>query len=40
MPLYIAYCPDYPDALERRKSVREQHLADATKDKETGASGE
>lgn len=40
MPLYIAYCPDYADSLERRKSVREAHLADAGKDKETGASGE
>lgn len=40
MPLYICYCPDYPGNLETRLSVRDAHLADAVKDKETGASGE
>lgn len=40
MPLYIAYCPDYPDNLQTRLSVRDAHLAAATEDKKTGASGE
>lgn len=40
MPLYLAYCPDYPDNLQTRLSVREAHLEAAGKDKETGASGE
>jgi uncharacterized protein YciI len=24
---FMVYAPDYPDALERRKQVREQHLS-------------
>lgn len=40
MPLYLCYCPDYPDNLDARLKVREAHLAEATKDKEAGASGE
>ncbi|TXT13592.1 hypothetical protein VHUM_00959 [Vanrija humicola] len=38
MPLYLCYCPDYPDNVEARLKVREAHLAEATKDKESGAS--
>jgi hypothetical protein len=40
MPLYVAFCPDYPNSLEKRLSVREEHLKRAGKDKETGKSGE
>jgi hypothetical protein len=40
MPLYICYCPDYPDNLQTRLGVREAHLAAAAEDKKTGASGE
>ncbi|WOO80935.1 Aspercryptin biosynthesis cluster protein B [Vanrija pseudolonga] len=38
MPLYLCYCPDYPDNVDARLKVREAHLAEATKDKESGAS--
>lgn len=40
MPLYVCYCPDYPNNLETRKKAREAHLAAATEDKKTGQSGE
>lgn len=40
MPLYIAYCPDYPDNLAVRNENRPAHLAEAAKDKEVGNSGE
>lgn len=40
MPLYVCYCPDYPDNLQTRLKAREAHLAAATEDKKTGASGE
>ncbi|CAK9783419.1 unnamed protein product [Cutaneotrichosporon oleaginosum] len=39
MPLYICYCPDYPDNLQTRLGVRDAHLAAAAEDKKTGASG-
>ncbi|EJT47642.1 hypothetical protein A1Q2_04221 [Trichosporon asahii var. asahii CBS 8904] len=38
MPLYVCYCPDYPDNLQTRLKAREAHLAAATEDKKTGAS--
>ncbi|KLT46017.1 hypothetical protein CC85DRAFT_282157 [Cutaneotrichosporon oleaginosum] len=38
MPLYICYCPDYPDNLQTRLGVRDAHLAAAAEDKKTGAS--
>lgn len=36
MPRYLCFCPDYPDALERRFAVRERHLAEAKKDLDSG----
>lgn len=39
MPLYCAFMPDQPGALEQRLSVREEHLAEAAKDKAMGKSG-
>lgn len=40
MPLYLCYCPDYPNNLETRLKARQAHLAAATEDKKTGKSGE
>jgi hypothetical protein len=40
MPLYICYCPDYPNNLETRLANRPGHLEEAAKDKVTGNSGE
>jgi len=40
MPLYLCYCPDYPDNLETRLKNRPAHLEEAAKDKVTGNSGE
>lgn len=40
MPLYVCYCPDYPDNLQTRLKAREAHLAAANEDKKTGSSGE
>ncbi|ORX41041.1 hypothetical protein BD324DRAFT_647938 [Kockovaella imperatae] len=36
MPRFLCYCPDYPDALELRLSVRARHLEDSDRDKEAG----
>lgn len=38
MPIYICHCPDYPNALEKRLSVRDEHLKRAGQDKEDGVS--
>ncbi|KAJ9107740.1 hypothetical protein QFC21_001201 [Naganishia friedmannii] len=38
MPIYVCHCPDYPNSLDKRLSVREAHLKDAGKDKEDGVS--
>lgn len=40
MPLFICYCPDYPNNLETRLANRPDHLAASAKDKEAGNSGE
>lgn len=32
MPRFVCYCPDYPNSLERRLSVRAQHLVAAKAD--------
>jgi hypothetical protein len=40
MPIYVCHCPDYPNSLDKRLSVREAHLKDAGKDKEDGISRE
>ncbi|KAJ9121384.1 hypothetical protein QFC24_004722 [Naganishia onofrii] len=40
MPIYVCHCPDYPNSLDKRLSVREAHLKDASKDKEDGISRE
>jgi uncharacterized protein YciI len=40
MPRYLCYCPDYPDNLEKRLSVREAHLAMGQADKDSGAQRE
>ncbi|KAI9634608.1 uncharacterized protein MKK02DRAFT_11303, partial [Dioszegia hungarica] len=34
--LFFAFCPDQPDALERRMKVRAQHWARASEDKKEG----
>lgn len=39
MPLYLCYCPDYPNNLETRLQNRQAHLDEAGKDKVTGNSG-
>jgi hypothetical protein len=38
MPIYVCHCPDYPNALEKRLSVRDEHLKRAGQDKEDGVS--
>ncbi|KAI5451213.1 hypothetical protein NCC49_002089 [Naganishia albida] len=38
MPIYVCHCPDYPNALEKRLSVREEHLKRAGQDKVDGVS--
>ncbi|KAJ9115875.1 hypothetical protein QFC22_005017 [Naganishia vaughanmartiniae] len=40
MPIYVCHCPDYPNSLDKRLSVRDAHLKDAGKDKEDGLSRE
>lgn len=40
MPLFVCYCPDYPNNLETRLANRPAHLEASAKDKETGNSGE
>ena len=40
MPRYLCYCPDYPDALERRLAVRPKHLEGAKKDWADGIQSE
>ncbi|WVQ70676.1 hypothetical protein IAR50_000198 [Cryptococcus sp. DSM 104548] len=36
MPRFLVYAPDYPDYLEKRLAVREEHLARAKPDNESG----
>jgi hypothetical protein len=36
MPRFLCYCPDYPDSLEKRFSVRPQHLVAAKADLDSG----
>ncbi|KAK1923136.1 hypothetical protein DB88DRAFT_541316 [Papiliotrema laurentii] len=36
MPRYLCYCPDYPDALERRYAVRPTHLERAKESWDSG----
>lgn len=40
MPIYVCHCPDYPNALEKRLAVREEHLKRASQDKVDGVSRE
>lgn len=40
MPLFICYCPDYPNNLAARSKAREAHLQRAAKDKQPGPNGE
>jgi len=40
MPRFLCYCPDYPDALERRLAVRPDHLVRAKKDLADGTQSE
>lgn len=40
MPRFLCYCPDYPDALERRLAVRPDHLVGAKKDWDNGVQSE
>lgn len=39
MPLFICFCPDYPNNLQARLKVREEHLALGAKDRDAGKSG-
>ncbi|GFZ48085.1 hypothetical protein JCM24511_05833 [Saitozyma sp. JCM 24511] len=36
MPRFLCYCPDYPESLEKRFSVRPQHLVAAKADLDSG----
>lgn len=40
MPLFICYCPDYPNNLAARSKARDAHLQRAAKDKQLGPNGE
>ena len=40
MPIYVCHCPDYPNALEKRLAVRDEHLKRASQDKVDGVSRE
>lgn len=36
MPRFLCYCPDYPNSLQKRLSVRPEHLVAAKADLESG----
>lgn len=40
MPRFLCYCPDYPNSLDRRLSVRPEHLVAAKADLESGLQSE
>jgi uncharacterized protein YciI len=40
MPRFLCYCPDYPNSLEKRFSVRPEHLVAAKADLDAGVQSE